>query len=221
MPAGSPGTGPPCLGPEQYRALKQLLAKARRYGYLGPGPLDGQILRSLAFAAFANTCERAMDLGSGGGLPGLVLASAWPATTWYLVDSNRRRSEWLRSAVRSLGLERRCVVVCERAEVIGKSELRGAFDLVTARGFGPPSPTAECAAPMLRAGGELVASDPPQLGASRWPPEALATLGLVRTSTVTVATPAGPVTLSRMLATTACPSDYPRRVGIPFKRPLF
>jgi 16S rRNA (guanine527-N7)-methyltransferase len=169
-----------------------------------------------------SACERAIDLGSGGGLPGLVLASAWPGTAWYLVDSNRRRSEWLRSAVSALGLDRRCLVVCERAEDLGRSELRGTFDLVTARSFAPPAATAECAAPMLKPGGELVVSDPPNaLGASRWPDAGLAILGLVRASTETVVTPAGPVTLSRVLATTSCQPRYPRRVGIPFKRPLF
>ena len=100
--------------------------------------------------------------------------------------------------------------------------MRGTFDLVTARSFAPPAATAECAAPMLKQGGALVVSEPPDaLGASRWPDVALATLGLIRTSTETVVTPAGPVTLSRMLATTSCPQHYPRRVGIPFKRPLF
>ena len=100
--------------------------------------------------------------------------------------------------------------------------MRGTFDLVTARSFAPPAATAECAAPMLKQGGALVVSEPPDaLGANRWPDVALATLGLIRTSTETVVTAAGPVTLSRMLATTSCPQRYPRRVGRPFKRPLF
>lgn len=202
--------------------MEQVLTRARQHGYLGPGPVIEQILRSLAFAVVTRACERALDLGSGGGLPGLVLASAWPGTTWYLVDSNRKRSEWLRSAVSTLGLERRCLVICERAEDLGRSEMRGSFDLVTARSFAPPAATAECAAPLLKQGGALVVSEPPDAqGATRWPEVALATVGLVRASTETVSTPAGPVTLSRLLAATPCPPRYPRRVGVPFKRPLF
>lgn len=112
--------------------------------------------------------------------------------------------------------------MCERAENLGRSRTRGTFDLVTARSFAPPAATAECAAPMLKQGGALVVSEPPDaLGAGRWPDGALAALGLIRTSTKTVVTPAGPVTLSQLLATTPCPPRYPRRVGVPFKRPLF
>ena len=138
--------------PKEVSALvRSIFSTARDLGYIGPAPVDIQIERSLAFTVIAHPARLALDLGSGGGLPGLVLALAWRDTDWYLVDSSHKRTEWLKSAVISLGLADSCHVVCERAEDLGRSRLRAMFDLVTARSFGPPGPTAECAAPRLMA----------------------------------------------------------------------
>lgn len=169
----------------------------------------------------AGPVRRAVDLGTGGGLPGLVLAVAWPGTEWYLVDSSLKRSQWLRSAVALLGLAGRCHVLSERAEAVGRSQLRATFELATARSFGPPAATAECAAPLLQPGGELVVAEPPEPLPGRWPGHGLEQLGLSLASTERVATAGGPVTLSRFFAHSQCPARYPRRVGVPFKRPLF
>lgn len=224
------------LSPSLEKLLVSLLASARSRGFLGPGPVDDQLRRSLAFASIVTRAgPRALDLGSGGGLPGLVLAAALPSSTWYLLDSSPKRVEWLRSAVASLGLDARCQVLCGRAESVGRTSYRNTFDLVTARSFGAPAPTAECGAPFLHVGGELVVAEPPAkdyeptvgpdsevCGATaRWPAQGLELLGLAVTAKEVVRTSAGPVTLSRLLAMAPCPERYPRRVGIPFKRPLF
>ena len=208
--------------PKEVSALvRSIFSTARDLGYIGPAPVDIQIERSLAFTVIAHPARLALDLGSGGGLPGLVLALAWRDTDWYLVDSSHKRTEWLKSAVISLGLVDNCHVVCERAEDVGRSRLRAMFDLVTARSFGPPGPTAECAAPLLRVGGELVVAEPPQPTTTRWPSRGLDELGISWVATEAVDTPAGPVNLSRLVARSECPQRYPRRVGVPFKRPLF
>lgn len=160
---------------------------------------------------------RALDLGSGGGVPGLVLARVWPDSTWVLLDAHTRRTAFLTEAVEQLGLTGRVVVHNGRAEEAGRSpELRASFDLVTARGFGPPAVTAECAAPLLRVGGLLVCSEPPGAPDDRWPGEPLAQVGL-RTDGVLV----DPVAIRRLVAVDECPSRFPRRVGVPGKRPLF
>ena len=198
-----------------------MLATARDLGFTGPTPEDLQIERSLAYAAIIHPVSRALDLGSGGGLPGLVLVAAWPATEWCLVDSSQKRTDWLKRAAASLGVTSRCHVICDRAENLGRGPLRTTFDLVTARSFGPPGATAECAAPFLKLGGELVVADPPDPSAGRWPRAGLEHLGLVHVSTEAVATAAGPVTLSRLTARSVCPDRFPRRVGVPFKRLLF
>jgi 16S rRNA (guanine527-N7)-methyltransferase len=202
--------------------LVVVLEQAKSLGFLGPGPVREQILRSLAFAHVVNVAPPlAADLGTGGGLPGLVLACAWPTTKWALVDSNERRARWLSSAVETLGLAGRCEVICLRAEVVGRGSRRHGFDLVTARSFGPSGPTSECAAPLLRVGGQLVVSDPPEMASERWPVSGLALLGLKWKRSLTVTTAAGPVSLSLLTSVSRCSELYPRRVGVPFKRPLF
>ena len=159
--------------------------------------------------------RRAADLGSGGGVPGLVLATAWPGTTLYLIESMQRRADFLRRAAETLDLEH-VNVIQARAEEVGRDpEFRGSFDLVTARGFGPPAVTAECAAPLLRIGGLVVVSEPPHEDSHRWPPRVQKMLGLGPPRVMRHG--AGYVVMSQ---DSQCPNRYPRRAGIPAKRPL-
>ena len=160
----------------------------------------------------------AVDLGTGAGLPGLVLAAAFPSSRWLLVDGRERSTGFVAAAVDELGLAERVVVRTVRAEELGREQdHRGRHELVVARGFGPPAVLAECAAPLLRAGGRLVVSEPPEPQEDRWPAAPLATLGLhfdgrAGSSAATVAA---------FTQVTACPERFPRRVGIPAKRPLW
>ncbi len=202
--------------------LEALLSEARRFGFLGPGPVTAQIERSLAFAKMVPTAPRtAVDLGSGGGLPGLVLALRWPSSRWVFVESNRRKAAWLERALEVMGAAHRVDVLCDRAENVGRTAPRGGSDLVTARSFAPPAPTAECAAPLLKLGALLLVAEPPGPTPSRWPVTGLAELGLVLDKVQVVDTGGGPTTISGLVATSPCPPRYPRRVGVPFKRPLF
>lgn len=195
-----------------------LLASAREQHFLGPGAVGAQLDHSLAFALLVPAPpRRAVDLGSGAGVPGLVLALRWPASMWALVDANVRRSEFLRQAITFLQLDARVEVVTQRAEVIGRNPAwRGRSDLVVARGFGSPAVTAECAAPLLRTDGTLIVAEPPGGAPERWSRDGLDLLGLADDGRVAV-----PVALQRLRQASACPDRYPRRVGIPSKRPLF
>jgi 16S rRNA (guanine527-N7)-methyltransferase len=168
------------------------------------------------------TPRHAADLGAGGGLPGLVLAFAWPETVWWFVEANARRAGFLRDAVRTARLDDRVEVLDDRAEVLGHSDrYRGRCDLVVARSFAPPAVTAECAAGLLVQGGALIVSDPPA-GTSqsnpetRWPPAGLAPLGLRLRSVVS-----SPERFAVLVQERPCPDRFPRRVGVPGKRPLF
>jgi 16S rRNA (guanine527-N7)-methyltransferase len=159
----------------------------------------------------------ALDLGSGGGVPGLVLADVWPESRWVLVDSDSRRVGFLDTAVIDLGWGKRVTVVHGRAEDAAReTRFRGQFDLVTARSFGAPAVTAECGAPFLRVGGELIVSDPPTGAQERWPATGLAILGLVvREHTTEIPH----LTVLRQEA--ACPDRFPRVPSALAKRPLF
>jgi 16S rRNA (guanine527-N7)-methyltransferase len=159
-----------------------------------------------------------LDLGSGGGLPGLVLAALWPDTAVTLLDGGTERAAFLVSAVEQLDWAERVAVAAGRAEELGRTGLRGRFDLVVARSFGPPAVVAECGAPFLTAGGRLVVSEPPDADGSRWSHAGeLATLGLEAEPLRT----AGGHHFQPLRAVSPCPARYPRRTGIPTKRPLF
>jgi 16S rRNA (guanine527-N7)-methyltransferase len=160
----------------------------------------------------------AADLGSGGGVPGLALALAWRESRWLLIESGRRRAGFLREAVVTLGLAPRVVVMEQRAEEVGRDpQCRGRCGLVVARGFGPPAVTAECAAPLLETGGRAVVSEPPGGDAARWPPGGLAVLAMAPGPVVD----ACGATFQVLVQTRPCPDRFPRRTGVPAKRPLF
>ncbi len=193
-------------------------------GFLGPRPLDDQIEHARGFAiaaAEAPAADRlACDLGSGGGLPGLVLAvDVWPESRWVLLEAMAKRAEFLEGAVRELGIAERVSVVHGRSEHEGRPglALRGSRTLVTARSFGPPQVTAEAAAPLLAAGGLLIVSEPPGSDGARWPAAGLAPLGLV---------PVGVVRTDRagymvLRQAEPCPEDYPRSWKRQSRHPLF
>lgn len=162
------------------------------------------------------TPRRLLDLGSGGGIPGLVAAAALPATHCTLLDGRDERARLLLGYIQRLGWDDRVDVVGARAEVAGHGELRGQYDAVLARGFGAPAVTAECAAAFLRLGGVLVVSDPPEGAGNRWPLEGLSRLGLAP-----LLLPQQAWALSAFQLVTPLEDRYPRRVGVPAKRPLF
>lgn len=199
--------------------LVGVLSRQRGRGLLGPDPISAQIAHARVFAAAVPSPRRAVDLGSGGGVPGLVLASVcWPDAELVLLDASQRRCTFLELAVADLGVADRVRVVWGRAEELGRDEaLRGRADVVVARSFGPPAATAECAAPLLVVGGCLVVSEPPGSDASRWEPTGLARLGLGPAELL--AAPDGAVV--RLTQRSPCPDEFPRRTGVPVRRPLF
>ncbi len=225
---GSPGSahpgprGPSAASPER---LRDVLAEARRRGFLGPGPVEPHLLHAARFGDALSAGAppgwepaAAGDLGSGGGLPGLPLALRFPSTLWFLIEANGRRAAFLREALVELDVEGRVRVVEERAEVVGRDcHLRTRLDLVVARSFGRPAAVAECAAPLLGVGGRAVVSDPPGGAPDRWPAAGLDRLGLRAGPTVVASGSSFQVLIQHRL----CDDRYPRRTGVPAKRPLF
>lgn len=212
---------PPTLDPEVEQALVHVLEESRTLGFLGPGPVQAHIEHALDLAELVRSSApaRALDLGSGGGVPGLVLLVALPHLHLVLLDAQRRRTAFLEEAVLRLGLEGRAEVLTARAEVAGRqTDLRHGFDLVVARSFGPPATTAECGAPFLAVGGRLVVSEPPP-GAERWPAAGLAELGLGLVDLH--GGPGAPFHYAVLEARVLCNERFPRRDGVPAKRPLF
>jgi 16S rRNA (guanine527-N7)-methyltransferase len=99
---------------------------------------------------------RVADLGSGAGLPGLVLAAELPEARVDLIESASRKCGFLREAIHRMSLAN-AEVVCERSEDWGRGEGREAYEAVTARAVGRLATLAELASPLLRDRGVLVA----------------------------------------------------------------
>ena len=158
-----------------------------------------------------------LDLGSGGGLPGLVLLERWRTEATFL-DSMVKRSAFLAEALDWPDAPAGGQVTTARAEEAARwPEFDGVFDLVTARSFGAPSTTAECAVRFLKSGGVLVVSEPPtERTEERWSSKGLALLGLVPQGRARYG--AGYEVLVKEKPTAPL---YPRPIGIPKKKPLF
>lgn len=197
------------------RDLLDQLERARQLGFLGPGPVEAHVEHAQAFLdQLGGVTGHLVDLGSGGGVPGLVIATARPDLQVELVESMGKRATFLRDAVASLALNN-VTVTEERAENVGRGPSRGRANAVTARSFAPPAPTAECAAPLLATGGILVVSEPPD-ATDRWPTPGLAQLGMAPGRRA-----GGAPAIQVIEQVVSCPERFPRRVGVPAKRPLF
>jgi 16S rRNA (guanine527-N7)-methyltransferase len=112
---------------------------------------DRHVLDCLRAALVFRPEDRtAYDLGSGGGLPGLVLAAALPGCRFLLIESKRRAAAFLELARERLNLENVEILILRAQEVEAPA------DVVTARAFAPLQRTWGVAWPLLRPGGRLV-----------------------------------------------------------------
>ncbi|MBF8289364.1 MAG: rsmG [Chloroflexi bacterium] len=98
-----------------------------------------------------------LDLGSGGGFPGLPLALVLPGTRVLLVESVAKKAAFLEAARRALGLEGRVDVAAVRVESLVPPSGKPAWDVMTARAVGSLADLVELALPVLAPGGRLVA----------------------------------------------------------------
>lgn len=159
---------------------------------------------------------RWMDLGTGGGIPGLVLACLHPQAEWVLVDATQKKaSEVQRFAVE---LDVACRVVTGRAEDLAwQPELREGFNGVVARGVATLRVLVELARGFLVEGGRLIAvkgaSAEQEMGAARG--------ALDRTSmeVESVGWLSPETQLVTVRAVGGAPEGVPRRPGVPQRRP--
>jgi 16S rRNA (guanine527-N7)-methyltransferase len=168
------------------------------------------------------TAGRIVDLGSGAGLPGLVLAASLSKARVDLLESVSRKCEFLRRAIQRTGISN-ASVVCERAESWSSSDGREAYDAVTARAVGRLATLAELASPLLRRDGFLVAwkgrRDPAEESEAGRACERLAMAPAgVRAVTPYPGSRDRHIHLLRKNGPT--PNDLPRRDGLAAKRPF-
>ena len=176
-----------------------------------------------AFGATLLQSGRIADVGSGAGLPGLALRIAVPSLRVTLVEATGKKADFLRGLPEALGLSGVEVRSC-RAETLGRDpEAREAFDVVTARGVAKMNTLAELTLPLCRPGGVVVALKGAGAEADAAEAEtAIRTLGGALREIRWVDVPGidrrrALVMLDKVAPT---PHRYPRRPGIPGKRPL-
>ena len=165
-----------------------------------------------------------LDIGTGAGFPGLPLAIVAPNLHFDLLDSTRRKIEFVDSVIRVLELSNARGVV-GRAEWLGRqAEARTGYDRVVTRAVSALPVLAELSLPLLKEGGMLIAQKGPisgaELEAGR---RALEMLGgeLESVQALTLPVLNDPRTLVCIRKTGPTPERYPRREGVPAKSPLF
>ncbi len=158
-------------------SVHRVLEEAQRLGFLGERDIDEVIDHARSFVDALDGVEGTVaDIGSGGGVPGFVIAHDRPDLRMVLVDRRAKRTDFLDRMVRRLRWSDRVSVICSDVEeVIGADH---AINAVVARGFGPPSVTLSMASRLVRPRGRIVISEPPE--GERWPEEMLAELGVRR-----------------------------------------
>ena len=99
---------------------------------------------------------RVADIGCGAGFPTLPVAILRPDLTILGVDSTQKRVSYVNMAKDMLGLQN-VTAICERAEDLGKGEMRESFDIVTARAVAAMRVLTELCLPLVRVGGKMIA----------------------------------------------------------------
>ncbi|XP_012460707.1 uncharacterized protein LOC105780758 [Gossypium raimondii] len=166
---------------------------------------------------------RIVDVGSGAGLPGLVLAVACPGWEVTLVESMNKRCLFLEHAVSLIGLSN-VQVVRERAEKLGQdSNFRERFDVAVARAVAEMKVLAEYCLPLVRVGGLFVAAkghNPQDEVKSAERATKLMGASVLQLCSVESHSPHGQRTAIICLKNRPTPRKYPRDPGTPTKEPL-
>ena len=166
--------------------------------------------------------KRLVDIGSGAGFPGLILAISRPDCQVTLVESDRKKAQFLNNVAAKLQLSN-VAVVPERAEILGHQEgFREQFQLCTSRAVAALNVLLELSLPLLTVGGQAVIwkgrNYQQEIDEAQ---HALQTLRgvLVKQHDYTLMQERDRILLV-VKKTTPTPARYPRRPGIPAKRPL-
>lgn len=241
LSAGAVQVGAPLTGEqvELFRRYTELLMRANQQfnltavrdlpGIITKLHLDSlSLLRPIAevskldIADLRQTPWRAVDVGSGAGIPGIPLLLAWPQVRLTLIESVQKKGVFLRQTLTALRMD--AAVMIERVEIAGQeSGHRAGYDLVLARAVAELVTLSELTLPLARLGGLVVLPKGPKAGAEVEAARraihllggevigvhVLAVPGVMEERTVVILRKARPT-----------PPAYPRKPGLPGKRPL-
>lgn len=184
------------------------------------GSAAGLVEDSLVLVDLVGDASRLVDVGSGGGLPGLPLKISRPGLEVTLIESDQGKAAFLVQAAARLEL-RGLVVVNRPAEEVGQDpRYREAFDVAVARALAPMPVLVELCLPLVRVGGRLLAqkTEKEDIGAARRAIEALGgSLSSVKAAPTAMRNRGTVVVVDKVAPT---PAAYPRRPGVPRRKPL-
>jgi 16S rRNA (guanine527-N7)-methyltransferase len=170
-----------------------------------------------------NTALRIIDVGTGAGLPGIPLKIIFPAIKLTLLEATAKKADFLRHIVEKLGLANVEVVVGRAEEVAHQPQYREGFDLVLSRAVAALPTLVELALPFGAVGGSFVAQKKGNIDEEIGRADrAISLLGgrlreLKRVDIAELADERYLVVIDKVSPT---PGKYPRRPGLPAKRPL-
>jgi 16S rRNA (guanine527-N7)-methyltransferase len=164
-----------------------------------------------------------VDVGSGAGLPGIPLKIVRPEISLTLIESSAKKAEFLKEAVLLLGLPDVKVVLGRVEEISHRQDYRELFDYAVCRAVAPLPVVIEYCLGLVRAGGWMIAlKGPAAVAEEKECNRALSLLGgalrEVRQMTLPYLEHRRRLIVIEKIQKT--PSEYPRRVGVPAKRPL-
>jgi len=160
-----------------------------------------------------------IDVGTGAGIPGMILAFTQDLKV-TLLDSKHKKIKFLEEVVKRLSLEN-VRLICERAEVLGKME-RETYDYATSRAVAKLNVLLELTVPFIKVGGKLLLYKGPRYVEELFESERAAeVLGVDLERTVSYELLTGEKRVLLVFKKVKeTPQRYPRKPGIPQKRPL-
>lgn len=212
-------------------AYALMLSRYEKANVIGTRDFDkilrGHVLDSLSCLIFTPLREAMslVDIGSGGGLPGVPLAMVMPDTEITLIEATGKKAAFLRYVSEELKLANVNVVNARVEEAAREDVHRGAYDVCTVRALARLSVVAEYSLPLLRKGGHLVAMKGREDEDERAEGErASAVLGGSSFDEIPVLqVPEAEQKHRRLLLlekVEETPDHYPRRTGMPVRDPL-
>jgi 16S rRNA (guanine527-N7)-methyltransferase len=156
---------------------------------------------------------RVVDVGAGGGVPGIPMAVLRPDLHVALLESDQRKAGFLTHVAGVLQLDRVEVLATRAEDAARRDDLRESFDVAVSRAVAPPAVMCELSLPLVRIGGVVAAL----VGDAEHAAAECARAASLCGGDAPRAAPGGVLLIDKVRAT---PDEYPRRAGVPVRRPL-